>query len=228
MNSSRRNPLRADGALARQRLLQAALALFAEKGFAKASTREIAEAACCNQAAICYYFGDKRGLYQAVLSDIGNGKEGSAPECATKLAAAGDMEEALRVFFRAFLKPITQGVNARLVTRLHFREMLEPVGLKQVFCNTHVFAQHDAMRTLLSRYFEASMEDVELVRLAFAIQGVGVYFFLADAEKTLGVSASGLSMPESLEALTERFTLYALGMIRAATGRLSRLGKSLI
>ena len=53
---------RTDGAKARQQLLHAGLKLFAEKGFAKTSTREIALAAHANVASISYYFGDKEGL----------------------------------------------------------------------------------------------------------------------------------------------------------------------
>ena len=62
-------PLRSDGFEARNRLLDAALTLFAEKGFAKTSTREIALAAQVNIASISYYFGDKAGLYRAVFAD---------------------------------------------------------------------------------------------------------------------------------------------------------------
>ena len=62
-------PQRSDGVDARMRLLDAALALFAEQGFAKTSTREIALAAQVNIASISYYFGDKAGLYRAVWSD---------------------------------------------------------------------------------------------------------------------------------------------------------------
>ena len=56
---------RTDGVEARARLLHTALKLFAQKGFAKTSTREIARAAGTNLAAIAYYFGDKTGLYSA-------------------------------------------------------------------------------------------------------------------------------------------------------------------
>ena len=53
--------------------------LFAEKGFAKTSTREIAQAAQVNVASISYYFGDKAGLYRAVWID---------PRCSPDVHAA--------------------------------------------------------------------------------------------------------------------------------------------
>src|SRR5258706_2235424 len=58
---------RSDGEQSRGRLLHAGLRLFAQQGFAKTSTREIAEAANTNVASISYYFGDKAGLYRAVF-----------------------------------------------------------------------------------------------------------------------------------------------------------------
>jgi AcrR family transcriptional regulator len=64
----RRAP-RSDGAEARHRLLHTALRLFAQKGFAKTSTREIAREAEVNISAISYYFGDKEGLYAATFSE---------------------------------------------------------------------------------------------------------------------------------------------------------------
>jgi DNA-binding transcriptional regulator YbjK len=64
----RRAP-RSDGAEARHRLLHTALRLFAQKGFAKTSTREIAREAEVNISAISYYFGDKEGLYAATFCE---------------------------------------------------------------------------------------------------------------------------------------------------------------
>jgi TetR/AcrR family transcriptional regulator len=52
---------------ARTKLLEAALPLFPQKGFAGVSIRELADAAGVNSAAISYYFGGKEGLYAAVL-----------------------------------------------------------------------------------------------------------------------------------------------------------------
>ena len=51
----------------RERLLQAAAQLFAERGFKKVTVRDICRAARANVAAVNYHFGDKIGLYREVL-----------------------------------------------------------------------------------------------------------------------------------------------------------------
>lgn len=51
----------------REKLIEAATPLFAWKGFAGVSIRELAKAAEVNSALISYHFGGKEGLYAAVL-----------------------------------------------------------------------------------------------------------------------------------------------------------------
>ncbi len=58
------------GGEARQRILEAALAVFAAHGFKAATTRQIAEAAEVNLPALKYYFGGKQGLYLACAEEI--------------------------------------------------------------------------------------------------------------------------------------------------------------
>jgi AcrR family transcriptional regulator len=58
------------GAQARQALLQAAIDVFGESGLEAATTRDIAQRAQQNIAAIAYYFGGKEGLYLAVAEYI--------------------------------------------------------------------------------------------------------------------------------------------------------------
>lgn len=54
----------------RQRIIEAALELFGERGFAGASTREIAAMAGVNAPALQYYFENKEGLYRACVETI--------------------------------------------------------------------------------------------------------------------------------------------------------------
>jgi AcrR family transcriptional regulator len=54
----------------RERIIDAAVKLFGERGFAAASTRDIATAAGVNAPALQYYFENKEGLYQACAEFI--------------------------------------------------------------------------------------------------------------------------------------------------------------
>ncbi|EEQ06802.1 Uncharacterized HTH-type transcriptional regulator ybiH [Yersinia bercovieri ATCC 43970] len=58
------------GEQARQQLIQAATELFGELGLKGATTRDIAQRAGQNIAAITYYFNSKEGLYLAVAQQI--------------------------------------------------------------------------------------------------------------------------------------------------------------
>src|SRR5882724_12297143 len=60
--TSRRDPQRT-----RERILSAALAEFAAKGFAGARVDLIARRAAINKRMLYHYFGDKEGLFRAVL-----------------------------------------------------------------------------------------------------------------------------------------------------------------
>ncbi|AKP32494.1 transcriptional regulator CecR [Yersinia aleksiciae] len=63
-------PVTSRGEQARQQLIQAATELFGELGLKGATTREIAQRAGQNIAAITYYFNSKEGLYLAVAQQI--------------------------------------------------------------------------------------------------------------------------------------------------------------
>lgn len=56
--------------LSRKKLINSAIALFAEKGFDCTSTREICKNAGVNLSLIPYYFGSKEGLYIDIIESI--------------------------------------------------------------------------------------------------------------------------------------------------------------
>lgn len=60
-------PKDADGAETAGRILEAAVPIFASEGFAGSSTRTLAAAAGVNVATLAYHFGDKQGLYDALV-----------------------------------------------------------------------------------------------------------------------------------------------------------------
>jgi TetR/AcrR family transcriptional regulator len=63
----RRRTRERDADVAREAIMNAAERVFAEKGFGGARVDAIAEEAGYNKALIFHYFGDKEGLYQALI-----------------------------------------------------------------------------------------------------------------------------------------------------------------
>ncbi|HMQ34163.1 MAG TPA: TetR/AcrR family transcriptional regulator [Chloroflexaceae bacterium] len=71
--SDRKGPAQTSGDTTRERILRAAEALFAERGYARASTRAIAERAQVNEVTLFRLFGAKLGLLRAVAEGAGAG-----------------------------------------------------------------------------------------------------------------------------------------------------------
>ena len=83
----------------RSRLIEAAAAIFAERGYQAATTREICVRARANAAAVNYHFGDKLGLYKAVLKSVIGRCQESGVETYALSAMAPQL--ALRSFIEA-------------------------------------------------------------------------------------------------------------------------------
>lgn len=165
---------RSDGEEARGRLLMAALRLFAEKGFAKTSTREIAQAAGANLSSIKYYFGDKAGLYRVVFSE----PMGTACQEIDLSDPNLSLREVLRLFFEDFVMPLKHGDVAQLAVRLHFREMLEPTGLWMEEIDRHIKPSHLGLVAVLLRHLNLSKADDDVHRLAFSLAGLALQLFV--------------------------------------------------
>lgn len=58
------------GQQTRQKILDAAIPLFAEGGFSGTSVRRLADAAGVNVATLAYHFGDKKGLYREAVGQL--------------------------------------------------------------------------------------------------------------------------------------------------------------
>ena len=162
---------RSDGAQSRERLLLAAMRLFAEQGYAKTSTREIALAAGTNIASISYYFGDKAGLYRAAFTEHSPQPE---EELAAFMLPGASLRESLHAFYTSLLGPLKQGDIARLCQRLWFREMLEPTGVWHQKIDTGIKPAHAGLMLVLCRHLQLEQSDDDIARLAFCIVGLAI------------------------------------------------------
>lgn len=206
---------RSDGQEARQHLLLTALALFADKGFAKTSTRQIAQATGANIAAISYYFGDKAGLYAACFAEPMGGNAGDL----THLYDAPELPlpEALRCFLRNYVAPLKQGEIVHQCMRLHMREMLEPTGQWATELERDIKGPHLALVGILARHLGTRADD-DIHRLAFAITGLAMQLFVTHDFVT-AIKPSLLRGAASIDRWADRLLGYALAMVEAEAQR---------
>lgn len=87
----------------RQRIIDAAIKLFGEHGFAGASTRDIAAAAGVNPPALQYYFENKEGVYQACAQFITDDLFARFEPAMKQAAAALKGEGGARALIDAFI-----------------------------------------------------------------------------------------------------------------------------
>ena len=210
---------RSDGALARSRLLHCALKLFAEKGFAETSTREIALAAGANVAAISYYFGDKAGLYRAAFTEpLGDPKDDIALYDQPHFA----LRESLEGFFISFLEPMKQGELMQQCVRLHNREMLEPTGMWANQVEQGIKPAHMALVAVLSRHLKLTQVDDELHHLAFAIAGAALQMLIC-RDVFDAIAPQLVDSPAAIDRAAQRLADFAESMVEGERLRRARL-----
>ena len=98
----------------RDRILEACLPVFAERGFAGSTTRVLADAAGVNVATLAWHFGGKQGLYEAVIDHMYEGL--TAIEIPADLPQERD-ERIRRVVREVFAYFRTRRDNVRLLQR---------------------------------------------------------------------------------------------------------------
>ena len=200
---------------ARARLMRSGLRLFAQQGYAKTSTRELAVDAGVNVASISYYFGDKAGLYRAVFFE----PMGSPRDDIARFVDPGlSLAQALAGLIGVFLEPLKQDDTVRLCMKLHFREMLEPTGLCEADSAHGLKPMHEALLAVLCRHFGLAEADTELQRLAICIAGLGVHLHVGH-DAIRAVAPLLHARADALDLWADRLLRYALAMVRAERER---------
>jgi AcrR family transcriptional regulator len=110
--------------LTRDKLIEAAGEVFADRGYRAATIREICRRAGANVAAVNYTFGDKMGLYTEVLRHSVRAAQSAALNAAldTSLSA----EDTIRGVIRARLKSLCGQARPAWHIRLVMHEFTEP------------------------------------------------------------------------------------------------------
>ncbi len=201
----------------RQRVLDAAGEVFAARGFAKATVREICKLAGANVAAVNYHFHDKSALYEAVL-DHGYklALEKYPPDGG--LGAGAAPEQRLNAFVRSFfLRLFSEGAPA-CHGRLMAREMAEPTGILDKKVEQHVRPLFKQLSEILREVAGAEMPDAALKRCARSV--VAQILFYRHAQPVLQRLEPELKLnAQSIDQLAQHVTDFSVAALRALARR---------
>lgn len=183
----RRRPLEggyARGEETRARIVEAAMNVFAEEGFARASTRRIAAEAGVNPPALQYYFDGKEGLHRACADVIiahCRTTLDPAREAAEAALANGSEDEALEAVCRFLDVQADLSVTSRETpawSRFMHRAQLDDGGPAYRYVKATLAAPlHGLMGKLVARATgrETVDEEVRLRALILSSQIAGLH-----------------------------------------------------
>jgi TetR/AcrR family transcriptional regulator, regulator of cefoperazone and chloramphenicol sensitivity len=211
-------PLDAEHDKTRQRLLDAAEIVFAEKGFEAASVREIcACAGVKNIGAVNYYFHGKERLYlEAVQQAFGCCTEGAPfPEEDPNATAVDRLAGFIRVMVTRMMD-IPRPESMKLM----MREMTEPTEA----CRDAVRANIEPMAHALKRIVEKLAPDLNEERVwlvGFSVVGQCLYYRQSRtiAEMLMGKEAFEQLSVDTLSAHITAFSLAAMGLGNPVTSK---------
>jgi AcrR family transcriptional regulator len=201
----------------RNRLLDEAERLFAERGFEATSVRDITAAAGANLAAVNYHFGGKDKLYREVfrrrLTAVKEQREAAVHAAAERPHVT--LEHLVRSFTEAVLAPFVDVREGVRVTQLVVREFADP-HLEDPLC-AESFAGYEAeLVSLLRRTAPGLTEEAARLGLLW-LYGI-TWQIVFEVKKTPGLNACpglGCSYQQAIDHAV-RFTCAGL---RAASGK---------
>ena len=194
----------------RERILDAALDLFGERGLTGTTVRDIAGAAKVNVAAISYHFGGKDELYRAVAQTVIGGVEARVRGRAAALldtppTSPADALEALQTLFETVIDVIVGPAEMRRVARFIIREQMQPTAAFEVLFGT-MSRIHGAASGLLGMATAREPDAPETRLRVFTLLGQVLVFRVAEAVvlRRMGLDSYDEAFLAEVKALVRR------------------------
>jgi AcrR family transcriptional regulator len=190
----------------RRVIIDAALALFARKGFRGTTTKEIAEAAGCSEATIFKYFTSKDELYSAILE-----VKSAIEETLAKAAEAAAKGDDAGVFRAVGLEALIRTEQDPSLMRLLLFSALEGHELSHFFFESKVRHLHEFLSNYIGqRITDGVFRPVNPLLAARGFVGMIVHYLLI--HEIFGVKRPVGILPE--EVVETFVTLFVTGIRR--------------
>ncbi len=161
---------RRDGAATRDRILNAACRIFAEKGLKAATTADICKLAECNIAAVNYHFGNKNSLYVAAWAQAFQDSLSLFPVDGS-VAPDRPVEERFKGHIKALIKRMTDRGRLGHFHRMYMAESMHPSGLIDKTFHDLRRSNRAHMHALLTELLRSAATEESIVLCETSILG---------------------------------------------------------
>ena len=196
----------------RRKLLHAAGEIFADRGFHKATVRDITDRAGVNVAAINYHFRDKAELYRAVFNEC---------QCSSHSVgepvppADASPEERLRIYIDNFLHRLLNPKRPKWHGLLMAREMIEPTDALDMLVESSIRPRSQELLQIITELTQGRLSDDRVWMLSFSVVSQCL-FYLHDRPLIERLHPNLATNPPTIEQLVDHISAFSLAAIRAA------------
>jgi len=174
----------------RRVIVEAAVALFSQKGFRGTTTKEIAETAGCSEATIFKHFATKDELYSAILE-----AKSQIDETLAKAAHAAASKDDIGVFRAVGLESLIRTEQDPSLMRLLLFSALEGHDLSHLFFESKVRGLHEFLSSYIKdRIADGDFQPVDPLLAARGFVGMIAHYLLI--HEIFGVKRQAGLLPE--------------------------------
>jgi TetR/AcrR family transcriptional regulator, regulator of cefoperazone and chloramphenicol sensitivity len=207
----------------RQRLIDAACHLFAEKGFSNVSIRQICEEARANVAAVNYYFRDKEGLCRELLDHLIEVAWKPEHRKLRDAMEGKNPEEKLFLYVRKFIGNLLgepEDESSELFSRLLSRAEAEQTPAFEVVIEKGWKPHFRLLCEIVGQL--AGRPEYDPAVTACAMSAMGQCLIYEGAKKHAKQLAPGIHFtPEIIEGIARHVTQFSLAGIQNTRRNLS-------
>ena len=200
----------------RARLLHAAARLFAERGYARVTVRDICKKARANVAAVNYHFGGKDGLYRAVMRHAMETMQATteaAREAGRDLPAA----ERIRAYVSVFAERLLGVHHETWIHQLMLREMSDPTPALAMVAEEVLKPRMVYLTAAIGELLHCAPDDPTVLRCALSVTSQFNSLLWTKGVAKLLDAEDGV--PGSIDEIAEHITRFSLGGMKAVKSR---------
>lgn len=210
--------VREDGAQTRQQLLEVAGRVFAERGYVRATSKEICELAQANIAAVNYHFGGKDGLYAAVLEEA-HARLVSVDIVAEIAQSDGSGVDKLRRFLRKIVEEVARRDDGAWELRVLSRELMAPTQLKDAMMRNQVMPKAKLMTGMIGEILGVPPTHPAVGRSLVSIMGPCIFLLIVDPTWQKKIFPALMT---DIDELVEHMVAFVSGGLQSIAASLRR------